>query len=275
LNPLPFIYESIAMLHMPDIGLTEILDIVILCAIIYYILRWIRHTHAWALLKGIVLVVLIALAAYLFDLVTVIWLVQNALAMGIIALVILFQPELRKALEQLGRVHLSPADNKKGTRVQSSEEIASAVMTMSSRKTGALICVEKEVSMRDISQTGIALDAIVSRQLIANIFSPNSPLHDGAMVISNNRVTAAACILPLSSEDIDHELGTRHRAALGISEVSDALIIVVSEETGTVSVASKGELARHLAEGELQKLLDTENLEKARRSFIPWKKRKV
>ena len=282
MNPFTFIYESIAMLHMPDIGPTEILDIVILCAIIYYILRWIRQTHAWALLKGIVLVVILALSAYLFDLVTVIWLVQNALAMGIIALVILFQPELRKALEQLGRgmgaglSGLSAADSRKSLGSHIVDEIVSAVVTMASRKIGALICLERDVALTDISQTGITIDALVSRQLIVNIFSPMSPLHDGALVMSGSRVKAAACILPLSAAgDIDHELGTRHRAAIGISEVSDALIIVVSEETGTISAASNGKLARYLSEKALRELLNAEIAEEARRSIIPWKKRRM
>ena len=282
MNPFTFIYESLAMLHMPDIGPTEILDIVILCAIIYYILRWIRHTHAWALLKGIVLVVLLALSAYLFDLVTVIWLVQNALAMGIIALVILFQPELRKALEQLGRgvgaglPSLSAADKHGGISSHTVDEIVSAVITMASRKIGALICLERDVALADISETGIVIDGLASRQLLSNIFSPMSPLHDGAIVMGGNRVKAAACILPLSvAGDIDHELGTRHRAALGISEVSDALIIVVSEETGTISAASKGKLDRHLSEKALRELLNAEVAEEVRRSIIPWKNRRM
>jgi len=268
---------------MPDIGPTELLDIIILCGIIYYILRWIRQTHAWALLKGIVIVVLIALVAFLFDLVTVIWVVQNALAMGLIALVILFQPELRKALEQLGRgvgagfSNFSAVEHtkKSGATSQSIDEIASAVITMASRRIGALICVERNVSLSDIAATGIPIDSAITRQLIMNIFAPLTPLHDGAMIISHNRVVSAACILPLTAEDIDHELGTRHRAALGVSEVSDALVIVVSEETGTVSAASTGKLERHLTEGKLRELLSAEIAEDTKRRLIPWKSRKI
>ena len=277
MNPFTFVYESVALLHMPDIGLSEILDIIILSGLIYYIMRWIRQTHAWALLKGIVIVVLVALVAYIFDLVTVIWVVQNALAMGLIALVILFQPELRKALEQLGRgVGLSGlSENKKGNASYSIDEIVHAVITMATRRTGALICLERDVSLNDIANTGIPIDAFPTRQLIMNIFSDKTPLHDGAVIIRNNRIMAAACILPLTAEDVDHELGTRHRAALGVSEISDALIIVVSEETGTVSAASAGKLSRHLSEKQLRDLLGAEISEETKRRLIPWKNRKT
>ena len=278
MNPFTFIYESVAMLHMPDIGVSEILDIIILCGLIYYVMRWIRQTHAWALLKGIVMVVLVALVAFLFDLVTVIWIVQNALAMGIVALVILFQPELRKALEQLGRgvganLPSLSEHRRKGIASQSIDEIVYAVTTMSARKMGALICLERDVILNDIAETGIPIDATLTRQLIINVFSDKTPLHDGAMIIRNNRLAAAACILPLTAEDIDHELGTRHRAAMGVSEVSDSLVIVVSEETGIVSAASAGKLARHMTEKELRKMLNAEMHDESRRRllFPRWK----
>lgn len=283
---LPFINESIGLpsLHMPSIGISEILDILILCALIYYILRWIRHTHAWALLKGIVMVVLVALVAYLFDLVTVIWMVQNAFAMGLISLVILFQPELRKALEQLGRgvglsglsgFHGLKLDHRGGIAPQSLDEIVSAVLSMASRRTGALICLERDVTLDDIAQTGILIDAVVTRQLIMNIFVDRAPLHDGAMVIRRGRIVSAACILPLTSEDVDQELGTRHRAAMGVSEISDALVIVVSEETGTISVALNGKLNRHLSEKSLNKILSENAVEEPKRRLMPWKNGKT
>ena len=273
MNPFTFIYESLANLHMPNIGFSELLDIIILCALIYYIMKWIRQTHAWALLKGFVIVVLVALVAYVFDLITVIWLVQNAFAMGFVALVILFQPELRKALEQLGRGVGSLSDNKSGMVSGSIDEIAHAVLTMGSRKVGALICVERDVSLFDISQNGIPIDALLTRQLLMNIFATNTPLHDGAVVIRNSRIMAATCILPLTAEDVDHELGTRHRAAIGLSEVSDALVIVVSEETGTISAAYGGKLSRHLSEKKLRKLLSAEMLEESKRSLRNWWKK--
>ncbi|MCL2016101.1 MAG: diadenylate cyclase CdaA [Defluviitaleaceae bacterium] len=275
MNPFSFIYESLSMFHMPFIGFSEMLDIIILCGIIYYILRWIRQTHAWALLKGIAIVVLVALIAYVFELVTVIWLVQNTLAMGLIALVILFQPELRKALEQLGRgVQLSGSDYKGDTSGNIIDEIAGAVANMAAHKTGALICLEREVTLSDIAKTGIKIDACITRQLIVNVFEKNTPLHDGAMVIRYERIVSAACILPLTAANVDHELGTRHRAALGISEISDALIVVVSEETGAVSAARNGKLSRHLSDSDLRNMLSTEIYRETKRRLRLWKNRK-
>ena len=279
MNPFTFIQESIAMLHMPEIGFSEILDIIILCGIIYYVMRWIRQTHAWALLKGIVMVVLVALIAYLFDLVTVIWVVQNALAMGLIALVILFQPELRKALEQLGRgvganLPSLSEHKRKGISQKTIDEIAGAAAVMSSQKIGALICLERDVILNDIEDTGIPVDAIVTRQLIMNIFTNRTPLHDGATIIRNNRIAASACILPLTAEDVGHDLGTRHRAALGVSEVSDVLVIVVSEETGTISAASGGKLVRNLSDKDLRKALSAEIIEGPKRGFAFTRRKK-
>ena len=279
MNPITFIQESMSMLHMPDIGLSEILDIIILCGIIYYVMRWIRQTHAWSLLKGIVIVVLVALIAYLFDLVTVIWVVQNALAMGFIAIVILFQPELRKALEQLGRgvgANLpSLSENKKsGISPHTINEIASAVSTMSAHKTGALICVERDVLLENFVETGIQIDAVLTRQLLINIFSLNTPLHDGAVIINQNRITAATCVLPLTSEDIGHELGMRHRAALGVSEISDALVIIISEETGQVSAAIEGKLVRSLSDADIRKILSEETIEVPKRGFSAFARRR-
>lgn len=275
MNPFNFIYESVTLLHMPDIGISEILDIIVLCTLIYYIMRWIRQTHAWALLKGIVIIVLVALVAYIFELITVMWMLENALAMGLIALVILFQPELRKALEQLGRGMVTLPVHKGSMVVQNIDEIVYATVTMSARRTGALICLERDVSLNDIAETGIPIWALLSRQLLMNIFTNNTPLHDGAVIIRHDRIVAATCILPLTAEDIDHELGTRHRAALGLSEVSDALVIVVSEETGTISVASEGKLSRHLSEKDLREILSSEMLEETKRRLIPWKNRRT
>jgi len=265
---------------MPGIGVSEVLDIIIMAGLLYYVLRWIRQTHAWALLKGIVIVALVALVAFLFELVTVMRLMENALAMGLIALVILFQPELRKALEQLGRgVDLSGLTDARSLkdRMQSQEidEIIQAVATMATRKTGALICVQRSVKLTDIALTGINLDSAISRQIIINIFADKTPLHDGAVIIQNNRILAAACILPLTTENVDYELGTRHRAAMGLSEVSDALIIVVSEETGTISIALEGKLRRNISEKKLRGMLNEEISKVAKRRLIPWKNRKT
>jgi diadenylate cyclase len=264
-------------IYMPTVGISEVLDIIIVSALIYYILAWIRRTRAWALLKGIVIVVLAALMAFVFDLATVMWAVQNALAMGLIALVILFQPELRKALEQLGReVGLSfTQDPNEGMTHAALEELVTGVSQMAKKQTGALICIEKRATLDDIAGTGITLDAKITRQLILSIFENGNPLHDGAVIITNGRINAATCILPLTAEAVDHALGTRHRAALGLSEISDAIVVVVSEETGTISAASGGKLIRDLTEETLSSLLIGEILEERRKRIIPWKNRKL
>jgi len=277
MNPIAFINDFIGILRMPEIGLSQVLDITILAGLLYYILKWIRQTRAWALLKGIAIVVLVALVAFFFELETVMWMMQNALTMGLIALVILFQPELRKALEQIGRgVDLSGLTDHKSKGMQSYgiEELIAAVIIMSERKTGALICIERDVTLSDISESGLSVDALITRQLIMNIFTDRSPLHDGAMIVHNDRIVAATCILPLTNADVDHELGTRHRAAIGLSETSDAVVIVVSEETGSISIAMNGKLNRHLTEVTLRETLNAEALEETKRRLVLWKNRK-
>jgi diadenylate cyclase len=264
---------GIPPLNIPEIGVSDILDIAIVAVFIYYIIRWIRRSRAWSLLKGIVMFALLAAFAYLFNLVTVSWVVQNAFAMGLIAIVILFQPELRRALEQLGTgVIIRYVDTKTKPRISSHTvgEIVEAVKQMAGARTGALICVEREVPLGDHEHSGIPIDALVSAQLLVNIFVNKTPLHDGAVIIRNNRVTAAACILPLTENDIRHELGTRHRAAVGASEVSDALVIVVSEETGTVALADGGRLKRPMTEKQLRDLL-MKNSAQERRRLVLWK----
>jgi len=271
---------GVPQIYFPEIGFSEAIDIAIMAMLIYYVINWIRKTHAWALLKGILIFAMIALLAHLFDLVTVMWMVQNAFAMGLIALVILFQPELRKALEKIGKgvdLGLGGNEDKKGRLAEGViDEITEAVMLMASRRTGALICIERDVSLEDLANTGILIDGLVTRQLLINIFVNRTPLHDGAIVVRYNRVVSATCILPLTTTEVDHELGTRHRAALGASEASDALVVVVSEETGSISVAVNGELNRNLEEAQLRQLLATgRKAERKKRRLIPWKKRKT
>lgn len=251
---------NIPQFSLPEIGLTEIIDIVIVAYLLYIIVRWIRQTRAWSLFKGIVIILMVAVFAYLFDLVTVLWILQNAYAMGLIAVVILFQPELRKALEQIGRNRLLSSFAKQENdnyriSVRAVNEVVKAAKAMSAVKTGALIVLENEMSLAEYERTGIALDAVISNQLLVNIFEKNTPLHDGAVIIRQTRVVAATCILPLTAEDISRELGTRHRAALGMSEVCDALVTVVSEETGRISVAMGGKLVRDLNEYQLRDIL--------------------
>jgi diadenylate cyclase len=276
-------WAGIPPLNFPDwnsIGLIDIIDIVIVAMLIYFILGWIRKSRAWSLLKGIFFFAVIAALAYLFRMVTVTWVVQNAFAMGLVAVVILFQSELRKGLEQLGKGVLltgftQNTDARKNTRItiQTINEIVRAAKDMSKARTGAIICIERNVPLGEHEATGIQIDAVVSSQLIMNIFEDKTPLHDGAILIRANRVVAATCIFPLTSEDIGRELGTRHRAAVGITEVSDAFVVVVSEETGAVSAADGGKLQRHLTENQLRDLLIAAVAEDRRR-LILWKKTK-
>jgi len=256
-----FDVANIPALVIPEFGPAQVLDILIIAGILYLILRWIRRTHAWVLIRGMAIMLALWFIAVVFDLVTLGWLLQHTFTVGLIALVVIFQPELRKVLEQMGRgQYLSSFRIDSEQKVYVSEDtvggIIKAAKTMSAAETGALIVIEQGVDLGEQERTGIALDAQVSGQLLLNIFEKNTPLHDGAVIIRNDRVAAAKCILPLSStESMDSELGTRHRAAVGISEVSDARVVVVSEETGTISVAIDGRLTRNVSENQIRELL--------------------
>ncbi len=251
---------SLQPITIPELSIANIIDILVVSYGIYKIMYWVRETRAWTLFKGfLVIIVMYAIASQL-GFVTLLWVMKSTFSAGLIAVVVIFQPELRRALEQLGKgkflksimntevkdAHLSE---------KSANEIIKAVLAMSKAKTGALIVIEQQVALGDLEQTGIAVDALVSSQLLINIFENKTPLHDGAVVIRNDRVAAATCILPLTSAEIASELGTRHRAAVGTSEVSDAIVIVVSEETGSISVASENKLKRHLNEDKLKSIL--------------------
>jgi len=258
---------SIPMMNIPRVGPAEIVDILIVSFIVYFVMKWIRQTRAWSLLKGIFIILVIWAAAWIFNLITVLWVMENALTMGLVVVVILFQPELRNALEQIGRGKFlsltSKGEGKTRISVHTVNEVIKAVTEMSFARTGALIVMEREVPLGEHEQTGIALDASVSSQLLINIFKDKTPLHDGAVIIKNNRITAATCILPLTSVEIGSKYGTRHRAAVGISEVSDALVIVVSEETGLISIAEEGQFIKNRSENQLrEKLLASSEGEK-------------
>lgn len=246
-----------------NIGFTDVLEILIVAFLIYQILVWIQNTRAWVLFKGMIVIMAFLLAAYLLQMNTIIWMAENVLSIAITAVIIILQPELRKALEDLGKneffekLHLI---DKKGEDGRFSDKTLQALLnacsTMGKAKTGALIVLERNQSLNDYAATGIMLDAVVTNQLLVNIFEHNTPLHDGAVVIRGDRVVAATCYLPLSeNRAVSKELGTRHRAALGASENTDALIIVVSEETGFVSVAREGRLYRKLGTDGLQEQL--------------------
>lgn len=239
---------------IPDIRVTDIIEVVILGVLIYNIMLWIKNTRAWVLLKGVLIFLGFFLLAYVFKMGTILFLAEKLVNIGIIALVIIFQPELRHALEQLGRNKVlgfifsdSSKEEENSFTEKTVNEIVKASFEMSKVKTGALIVIEKTIPLTEYERTGISVDGIVTSQLLLNIFEKNTPLHDGAVVIKGNRITAATCYLPLSENMfISKALGTRHRAALGVSEVTDSMTIVVSEETGAVSIAHDGKLDRRL-----------------------------
>lgn len=241
-------------LHIPTIRWTDIAEIIIIAFLVYHILLWIKNTKAWSLLKGIVVIAVFVLLAALFNMNTILWIVQNVLSIAVIALVIILQPELRRALEVLGQKNIFSSvlsfDNQKvGEEGRFSDktinELARACVEMGKVKTGALIVIEQNQSLAEYERTGIDVDGLVSSQLLINIFEHNTPLHDGAVIIRGNRITSATCYLPLSDNmKLSKELGTRHRAGVGISEATDSLTIIVSEETGKISMAYDGGLER-------------------------------
>lgn len=246
------LYErTIGVLDFPDISMSpvDVVEILIISFLFYYILLWIKNTRAWNLFKGIMIILIFILLALIFHMNTILWLAENLLSVGLLALVIIFQPELRKALENLGGKNLfgrwfnfGKTDNDRFSD-RTIEELIKASYAMGKVRTGALIVVEDEILLNEYVRTGIDVDAIISSQLLINIFEKNTPLHDGAVIVRGDRVVSATCYLPLSdSLVLSKDLGTRHRAAVGISEVSDSLTIVVSEETGKVSIALRGQI---------------------------------
>ena len=228
-------------------------DVLILSVLIYHIIKLVIHTRSNSLFKGIVVVLIMAWLASALHLSAVSWLLTQVISMGLLFIVILFQPEFRRGLEQLGRSRVMRRffglpNRKNPERVEENvAEIVRAMSNMSRKKIGALIVIERHTGLGDVIETGTRVDAEISQPLIENIFEPNTPLHDGAMVIRNRRIEAAACILPLSQDPtISRDLGTRHRAAIGITETTDAVSLIVSEETGIISMAREGRLTRHL-----------------------------
>jgi diadenylate cyclase len=260
-----FIRDYLAKLYIPRITWTDIIEIVIIAFVIYNVMVWIKNTKAWVLLKGIIIVVIFALIAYILNLKTILWIAGKTISVGIIALVIIFQPELRRALEQLGRKKILFGlfrfndGREKGERFSSktAEEIVRACFDMGAAYTGALIVIEQDMVLEEYEKTGITVDGLVTSQLLINIFEHNTPLHDGAVIIRGDRVVAATCYLPLSdNNNLNKALGTRHRAGVGISEVTDSMTIIVSEETGKVSVAVGGELIHDIDADSLRNKLE-------------------
>ena len=244
------------------IGLSDIIDMAIVAFLIYYLIKWLRESRAMQLVKGILLVFVIMMISDLANLTMLNYIINTLVQVGMFAIVVLFQPELRSILEKLGRssfgriMNFTKDKSKFEKHYDICDEIVTAVMNMAASRTGALIVIERETKLGEI-KTGTSIDADISSQLLENIFVPNTPLHDGAVIIRGNRILSAACFLPLTSNtNVSKELGTRHRAALGISEVSDALTIVISEETGKVSLALNGTLTRNVGREPLHKALE-------------------
>ena len=241
-----------------SIGVTDVLDIAIVAFLVYKVLGFIKETRAEQLAKGLLVLVIFTILSDFIHLYTLHWILSGLLSVGLIAIVVIFQPELRRALEHLGRNRFSnimgDIDKEEAKRMVT--EIVRAVETMSSSRTGALIVIEKEITLNDIVETGTVIDAYISAEMIGNIFYEGAPLHDGALILRGDRLYAAGCVLPLTqNKELSKELGTRHRAGIGITENSDALVIIVSEETGVISLAQNGELTRFLEAKRIEKTL--------------------
>lgn len=238
--------------------LADILDILIVAFLLYELLMLTRETRASAVLKGLAMLMLASWVSDLLGLTALNWVLRNVVNNGAVVLVILFQPELRKALEQIGRgaIHKVSSAEELENNESIIRELTNCLLTLSRRRVGALIVIEQRIGLKDIVETGTTLNAHISAALLENIFEPNTPLHDGAVVIRGSRIMAAACILSLSEgKGISRELGTRHRAALGVTETTDAISLIVSEETGIISMAKAGRLTRHLDRAALEEVL--------------------
>ena len=278
-----FVGTYLSKLHMPTIHWTDIVEIFIITFLLYHILLWIKNTRAWALLKGVVVIGVFVLIAAIFNMNTILWIVTNVFSFAAIAMVVVLQPELRKALEELGRKNFFSSilsfDSGKAEDGRFSDrtvnEITKACVEMGKVKTGALIVIEQEQSLSEYERTGIDVDGIISSQLLINIFEHNTPLHDGAVIVRGNRVVSATCYLPLSDNmELSKDLGTRHRAGVGISEVTDSMTVIVSEETGKISIAYGGKLERGLdAERLKQRLLDIQSKPAEEKKRKLWKGR--
>ena len=259
-----------------NIRINDIIDILIVAYVFYKILILIKETRAEQLVKGIMILIVILKLAELAKLYVVRYILQNTMTLGMIALVIVFQPELRRALEHLGRSKLFRSSSSNKEELDEIEEIKNAVISLARERIGALIVIEDETGLNEIIQSGVTIGATLTKELLINIFIPNTPLHDGAVVVRRDKIMAAGCFLPLTeNKNISKQLGTRHRAAIGIAEQSDAIVVIVSEETGTISIARDGKLEQYLDSTRLVSRLremlypeDQNNIKKKRWRFI-------
>ncbi len=251
-SALTFLIENLKLVRVRDI-----LDIAIVAFVIYKGTKLVRETRAVQLIKGIIILLLAMQVSGWFSLNAINFLLVNTVQVGMVALLVVFQPELRRALEKVGRSSIGKIINSSGSENDTTiANVVTAMQAMQSTKTGALIVFEREIKLADVAKTGITINSDVSPELLINIFVPNTPLHDGAVIIGDNRIKAAACFLPLTQDNtLSQELGTRHRAAIGITEVADCVVAVVSEETGRISVAVNGKIDRSITPDSLEKTL--------------------
>ena len=269
-------------MYVPNVRLTDVVEILIISYVIYHFLVWSRKTTIWSLFRGIVTILVFIGLAIIFNMTTIIWIVEKVFGIAVITFIVILQPELRKALEGLGRrsrfsgLFLFDSRQSGNYSDKTINEIVRASFEMAKVRTGALIVVKNKDSLGDYERTGIDVDAKVSSQLLINIFEHNTPLHDGAVIVRDDRLTSATCYLPLSNDlAIDKNLGTRHRAGLGVSEATDALTVIVSEETGKVSIAMSGKLERGVDSDRLKEALkeiQTKPSEENDKKFFKWGK---
>lgn len=274
-------FISYIMYYKQFVRIMDIIDILIVAYAIYKLIKLVRETRAAQLIKGIILLLVAMQLSSLFNLYMVNYVLKNAMQVGVIAIFVVFQPELRRALEKMGRSKFSKVlsfddDDIEEKNSHTVDQLCQAVKNLSDNRIGALMILERTTKIGDIIRTGVTLNSEVSAELLINIFVPNTPLHDGAVVIRDNKITAAACFLPLTqNSELNIELGTRHRAAIGITETSDCVALVVSEETGKISLALEGTLTRNLTveslERALSKIMSPEPNQLNNRKFKIWK----
>lgn len=250
---------DIILSFLHNVRITDVIDVAIVSYVIYKIIGFIKETRAQQLVRGMIILVVLFFLSDLMNLYLLNWILRNVVTMGLFALVVLFQPEIRRGLEQVGRGRFFRGQIRslnKENALKIIEEFVTAIDDFSSTRTGALIAIERETSLNDIIETGATVDAEISARLLGNLFYEGSPLHDGAVIIRGDRIHAASCVLPLTEKkNLGRNLGTRHRAGVGLSEVSDALVIIVSEETGVISIAQNGNLRRFVDLKTIEKLL--------------------
>lgn len=284
-NILQVLKNLSALISWPKMGLMDFVEIILIAVLVYYIIKWIKTTRAWVIVKGLIVILFFWVGAILLNFDVILWIFANTISVGITALIILFQPELRRVLEQLGEKRILPElfpenKDKKSERFSNDtlKELVEGTFRLAGPKTGALIVIEQDVSLDEYIETGIKIDGVVTSQLLINIFEKDTPLHDGAVIIRGDRIISATCYLPLSKNmRLDKNLGTRHRAGVGISEVSDSLTIIVSEETGKVSLVKGGSLMYNVDSNflrsklqELQKNKEPEENSK-KKLFVRWR----